>query len=47
MPHTSSRKQKRTNLACKNQGGHFAAIEMPKELMQDQEEFITSLNWGK
>ena len=47
MPHSSSRKQKRTNSACKNQGGHFAAIEEPKALMQDQEDFIASLNWGK
>lgn len=31
----------------KIQGGHFAALEKPKELQQDQEEFITSLNWGK
>ena len=29
------------------QGGHFAAMEKPKELMQDQEEFIASLNWGE
>ncbi len=29
------------------QGGHFAAIEKPEELLQDQEEFVESLNWGK
>lgn len=28
-------------------GGHFAAIEKPKELMEDQEAFIAGLNWGK
>lgn len=28
-------------------GGHFAAIEKPKELFQDLEDFIASLKWGK
>ncbi|KAF2758374.1 alpha/beta-hydrolase [Pseudovirgaria hyperparasitica] len=27
-------------------GGHFAALEKPKELFEDQEEFIKGLNWS-
>ena len=35
------------NPPLKNRADTFAAIEKPKELLEDQEDFIASLNWGK
>jgi hypothetical protein len=31
--------------AFHRQGGHFAAMEKPKEMLEDMEEFIKTIGW--
>ena len=34
-----------TDMGLFTQGGHFAAMEKPQELMEDMEEFIGKIGW--